>query len=160
MGTNASPQSMQSLQQGLDLFKDVTDFLGERSSEKSGESEAKSRAALIETDAAGEAGDVRRQARRDADEIRESGEKVRGAAGSRWGGSNLAMSGSKALIRDAGRLKDRQEEEDALFEGEMNARSRLRAGNNQANMLRIANGGSSSRSILSQGSKIYGRSQS
>jgi len=157
MGTNASTQSMQTLQQGLDLFKDVTDFLGDRTAEKSGNSEAENRAALIETDAAGEAQDLRRRAEQDADEIRETREQARGAAGARWGGSNLAMSGSKALIRDAKRLQDRQEEEDALFEGEMNARSRLHAANKQANMMRIADGGSPSRSILSQGSKIYGR---
>jgi hypothetical protein len=154
MGNEASTQV---LQQGVDLFSDVTDFLGDRNSRKAAASNAKGRAALIETDAAGAAHETRRQAERDAAGLRDERERGRSRGNAGWGGSNLAMSGSKALIRDAERLKDRQAEEDVLFEGEMNARSGLRSARNRANMLRIDENVSPVRSTLSMGSKIYGR---
>jgi hypothetical protein len=154
MGNEASTQV---LQQGVDLFSDVTDFLGDRNSRKAAASNAKGRAALIETDAAGAAHETRRQAERDAAGLRDEQERGRSRGNVGWGGSNLAMSGSKALIRDADRLKDRQAEEDVLFEGEMNARSGLRSARNRANMLRIDENVSPVRSTLSMGSKIYGR---
>ncbi|EGB15160.1 hypothetical protein DND132_1954 [Pseudodesulfovibrio mercurii] len=156
MGNTASPQMFQ---QGLSLFDDVTDFLGERNSEKGASDRAEARAGLIETDAAGTAHDLRRRAEQDAARLREDREHSRSLDNARWGGSGLAMSGSTALVRDANRLKDRQDEEDVLVEGERNARSALNSARNQANMLRINEGGSADRSILSLGSKIYGRSR-
>ncbi|WP_338668555.1 hypothetical protein [Pseudodesulfovibrio methanolicus] len=149
MGNTASPQI---LEQGISLFDGFTDYLGGHKDDQ-----ADTRAGLIETDAAGAAHETRRRAEKDAGELREDRERSRSRETARWGGSNLAMSGSKALIRDADRLKDRQAEEDVLFEGEMNARSGLRSARNQANMLRIGEKASPARSILSLGSKIYGR---
>jgi hypothetical protein len=154
MGNNASTQV---LQQGMDLFSDVTDFLGDRTGSSKAGPSAEDRAALIETDAAGEAHDLKRRSGQDAARLREEGERSRSRGAAGWGGSGLAMSGSKALIRDADRLKDRQAEEDVLFAGDQDARSRLRAARNQANMLRIGEKASPARSILSLGSKIYGR---
>jgi hypothetical protein len=154
MGNTASPQM---LQQGQSLFNDVKDYLGDRQADKAAADNAEGRAALIETDAAGAAHDQRRRAAKDAAELREERERSRSRGNAGWGGSGLAMSGSKALIRDANRLKDRQDEEDVLFEGEMNAKSGLRSARNQANMLRINEGASPVRSTLSLGSKIYGR---
>jgi hypothetical protein len=154
MGNEASTQV---LQQGVDLFGDVTDFLGDRNSRNAASSNAEDRAALIETDAAGAAHDARRRAEQDAAALRDERERSRSRGNAGWGGSGLAMSGSKALIRDADRFKDRQAEEDFLFEGEMNARSALRSARSRANMLRTGEGASPVRSILSMGSKIYGR---
>jgi len=154
MGNNGSAQLFQ---QGLDLFSQVKDSVDGQRRERREDSDVKGRAALLETDAAGEARDIRRQAEQDAGRLRGERERSRSLGKARWGGSNLAMSGSKALIRDANRLKDRQDEEDALFEGEMKADSRRRAARNQANMLRIDNGVSPVRSTLSLGSRIYGR---
>ncbi|OIQ49669.1 hypothetical protein BerOc1_01594 [Pseudodesulfovibrio hydrargyri] len=154
MGNQASTQV---LQQGVDLFSDVTDFLGDRNSQKTAASNARDRAALIETDAAGAAHDTRRRAVQDAAGLRGERERVRSRGNAGWGGSGLAMSGSKALIRDAERLKDRQAEEDVLFKGEMNARSGLRSARSSANALRIDENVSPARSTLSMGSKIYGR---
>lgn len=154
MGNSASSAM---LQQGLDLFDDVKSRLENRNSSTAAADAAEGQAKLIETDAAGEAHDIRRKAVQDASALREEREQARGASHADWGGSGLAMSGSKALIRDADRLKDRQDEEDVLFEGEQTAQSRLRAARNQANMLRINGGGTADRSTLSLGSKIYGR---
>jgi hypothetical protein len=154
MGNNGS---VQMFQQGLDLFNDVKNSLGGQRKESRNEAGVKGRAALLETDASGEAHDIRRQAEQDAERLRDERERSRSMGRARWGGSNLAMSGSKALIRDANRLKDRQDEEDVLFEGELKADSRRRAARNQANMLRIDNGVSPVRSTLSLGSRIYGR---
>jgi hypothetical protein len=156
MGNEASTQV---LQQGVDLFSDVTDFLDDRDSRKAAASNAGDRAALIETDAASAAHDTRRRAVRDAAVLRDQHEQARSRSNAGWGGSNLAMTGSKALIRDAERLKDRQAEEDVLFEGEMNAESGLRSARNSANMLRIGENVSPARSTLSLGSKIYGRNR-
>lgn len=153
MGNTTSPQT---LQQGVSLFNDVTDFLGARTAGQS-PANAEERARLIETDAEGEARDIRRRAEQDAARLREDQEHARAGNNAEWGGSGLAMSGSKALIRDADRLKGRQDEEDILFDGEKDARSRLRSANNRANMLRIGGDASPRRSILSLGSKIYGR---
>jgi len=149
MGNTASPQN---LEQGISLLDGLTGYLGGQK-----DNQADARAGLIETDAAGTAHDTRRRAETDAAVLREDRERARSKENTRWAGSNLAMSGSKALIRDADRLKDRQAEEDVLFEGEMNARSGLRSARNQANMLRIGEKTSPARSILSLGSKIYGR---
>ncbi|MGE4422553.1 MAG: hypothetical protein AB7D39_09665 [Pseudodesulfovibrio sp.] len=154
MGNEASPQV---LQQGMNLFGKVKDELGDQITRKEAASNARDRAALIETDAAGAAHDTRRRAVQDAAGLREDRERSRSMGAARWGGSGLAMSGSKALIRDADRLKDRQAEEDVLFEGEMNAGAGLRSARNSANMLRIGEDASPARSTLSMGSKIYGR---
>ena len=140
------------LRQGQGLFDDVRDYLG-RGAGKS----ADGRAGLIETDAKGEARELKRRAAQEAAGLREDRARERGANNARWGGSGLAMSGSKALIRDADRLRDRQDEEDALFEGEMAAKARLRTARDRADSLRGSGGVPPVRSILSLGSKIYGR---
>ena len=154
MGNDASTQV---LQQGVDLFGEVTDLLGRRTGVNNAAASAKDRAALLETDAAGDAHDARRQSAREAARLREEREQGRSRGNAGWGGSGLAMSGSKALIRDAQRLRDRQAEEDVLFEGEQNAESGLRSARHRADMLRIGGNASPGRSILSLGSKIYGR---
>ncbi|HKI82315.1 MAG TPA: hypothetical protein VKA04_11765 [Pseudodesulfovibrio sp.] len=154
MGNEASTQV---LQQGVDLFSDFRDHLVKRTAGENAASSAGDRAALLETDAAGDAHDIRRRTEQDAVRLRKEREQVRSRGNAGWGGSGLAMSGSKALIRDAERLKDRQAEEDVLFEGEMHAQSGLRSARNQANMLRIGENRSPVRSTLSLGSKIYGR---
>ncbi|AMK10346.1 hypothetical protein AWY79_04045 [Pseudodesulfovibrio indicus] len=145
------------LQQGLDLFDDVSGAFGDLSDNGRSSGIAEAKARLLETDAEGDAKDIRRRAVKDAAELREEREKGRAGRNTRWGGSNLAMSGSKALVRDAGRIKDTEDEEDTLFEGEMNAQSALRDARTRANMLRINGGGTGDRSILSLGSSIYGR---
>lgn len=157
MGTGASSQPMAMLQEGLSLFEDMSDTFNRVSGGGGASAEAEARARLLETDAGGDAHDIRRRAVKDAAELREEREKGRAARNTRWGGSNLAMSGSKLLVRDAGRVKDLHDEGDALFEGEQDARAVLRDGRTRANMLRINGGGSGDRSILSLGSSIYGR---
>jgi hypothetical protein len=59
-------------------------------------------------------------------------------------------------VRDARSIKDMQEEEDVLFEGQQSADSILRQARSRANMLRINSGSSPERSTLSLGSSIYG----
>ncbi|MEZ7198300.1 hypothetical protein [Pseudodesulfovibrio karagichevae] len=154
MGNDASTQT---LEQGMDLFSNVTDFLGGRIGGNKAASTAGDRAALLETDAAGDAHDLKRRSERDAAKFRGERERTRARGNAGWGGSGLDMSGSKALIRDADRLKDLQAEEDVLFDGERNAESRLRTARSQGNLLRIDEGLAPVRSTLSLGSKIYGR---
>lgn len=157
MGIGASFQPMAMMQEGLNLFEDMSNTFNRVSGGGSASAEAEAQARLLETDARADAHDIRRRAVKDAAELREEREKGRAARNTRWGGSNLAMSGSKLLVRDAGRIKDLHDEGDALFEGEQAAQAALREGRARANMLRINGGGSGDRSTLSLGSSIYGR---
>lgn len=152
MGANET-KVLGMFQDGLNMFQDIQKKVGGMSSQNDSEED---RARLIETDAKGRATEAQRQARKDAGELREERERLRSRRSTIGGGSNLAMSGSRKLVRDADRISDMQDEEDALFEGQSRSDSILRDGRNRANMLRINSGGSSERSILTMGSKIYG----
>ncbi len=152
MGTN-SDQATQAISQGMDMIEDLT---GRMSRDRDEADAARGQARLLETDARGEAHDAQRRAAMEARRLRRENERDRSAERARWGGSNLDMSGSKTLVRDARRLQDRQEEDDVLFEGQQSAESILGSARNRANMLRINSGASANRSILSLGSSIYG----
>nr|WP_321513430.1 hypothetical protein [uncultured Pseudodesulfovibrio sp.] len=152
MGTN-SAQAFTMVQEGLGL---VRDFQHMTSNSSSGDEANEETAKLRETEAKRKSWETRRHAENTAEDLRSARERGRSRRSAGWGGSNLAMSGSKELVQDADRIKDRQDEEDVLFEGAVDADSVLQDGRNNANMLRINSGGSPKRSILSMGSKIYG----
>lgn len=152
MGTN-STQALNMVQDGLGLVQDFQKMVGKPSS---GNNSTEEQAKLMEVDAKRKAWETERHAAGDAEDLRSERERGRSRRAAGWGGSNIAMSGSKALVRDADRIKDRQDEEDVLFEGAADADSALQNGRNSANMLRINSGVSPNRSILSMGSKIYG----
>jgi len=133
------------LEKGLDMARG---HLGRESGDDDRLAEA--REGLAGQDAAEDASLARRKARRDGAEYRDRAEQERAGTHAIWGASNLAMSGSKALVRDAERQQDRQLEEDILFEGDQEAQRRL----NQATRLR-SGGGTAHRSTLALGSKLY-----
>lgn len=151
MGSN-SQQAFEVINQGFGMFQDIQKQLAP----PEGSGRAQDEARLLETDARGEALEAQRQAKKEARRVRDARERERSGERATWGGSNLAMSGSKALVRDAQSTKDMQEEEDVLFEGQRNADAILNNARNRANMLRINGGASPNRSTLSMGSKIYG----
>ncbi|BDQ34059.1 hypothetical protein [Pseudodesulfovibrio portus] len=148
MGTN-SEQTIQAINQGMGM---IEEFSGRMKRDRSGAAEA----ALLETDARADAREAQRRAAKEASRVRAENERERSGERADWGGSNLAMSGSKAIVRDARSIKDMQEEEDVLFEGRQSADSILRQARGRANMLRINSGSSPERSTLSLGSSIYG----
>lgn len=149
MGTN-SEQALQAFSQGLDMFKEIGGQVS------GGESDtAEDQARLLETDAKSDAYDAQRRARQEESRVRAKNEKTRSAANAEWGTSNLAMSGSKAVVRNARSVQDKQEEDDILYEGQRTADDILRQARNRANLLRINAGSSANRSTLSLGSSIY-----
>ena len=148
MGTN-SKQTIQTINQGMGMIEEFSDRMKQ---DRSGSVEA----GLLETDARADAREAQRRAAKEARRVRAENERERSGERAHWGGSNLAMSGSKAIVRDAKNIKDMQEEEDVLFEGQQSADAILRQARNRANMLRINSGSSPERSILSLGSSIYG----
>jgi len=152
MGTN-SAQALNMVQDGLGLVQDFQKKMGNSSS---GDNSSEEQARLREVEAKRKAWETQRHAAGEAEDLRSERERGRSRRTAGWGGSNLSMSGSKQLVRDADRMKDRQDEEDVLFEGAADANSILQDDRNSANMLRINSGGAPKRSILSMGSKIYG----
>ena len=150
MGSN-SQQALQFIDQGVDLFKDIKNMTG---GGQSGSDNGQAR--LLETDARAEAREAQREAAEEAGRIRAQNERDRSTERAEWGGSNLKMSGSKAVIRDARSIRDMQEEEDMLYEGRRTAGSILSQARNRANLLRINSGSSPNRSTLSLGSSVYG----
>lgn len=148
MGTN-SQQALQAIDQGVDLFKDIREMTSSQSSDNE-------QARLLETDAKADAREAQRDAVKEARQTHSENEHTRSAEQAAWGASNLKLSGSKSLIRDAKSIQDKQEEDDILYEGQRNADSILRQARNRANLLRINSGSSANRSTLSMGSSIYG----
>jgi len=145
------------LQKGIGLvgdFMSLANGADDGWSADTGETDEKGR--MLEIDAKGDALDVQRRAGKDAKILRSAQEGGRAKRNTGWGASNLAMSGSKELIREAGRAKDAQAEEDVLFDGQVEADGILREGRRKANLFRINGGVSPVRSTLLLGSKIYG----
>ncbi|MEF2230874.1 MAG: hypothetical protein V3571_08095 [Pseudodesulfovibrio sp.] len=147
-------QSGALLEKGLDMAQGFLEKDSRDEARDDATRLAEARAGLAEQEAAGDASLRQRQAKRDASAFREQAEQDRAEAHAAWGASNLAMSGSKALVRDSGRLKDRQAEEDLLFQGDLEAQRALNQGRGAANLMRI-NGGAATRSTLALGSKLY-----
>lgn len=146
------------LQQGVDLAGDIMGLANRPMDGSSAMAwEADARARLAETDAKGDALDVQRKTKKEARAIRAEGERMRSKRNASWGGSNLAMSGSRKLVADGSRIKDRQAEDDMLFEGQMDANRILNEGRHRGNLFRINGEGAPERSTLSLGSKIYSR---
>lgn len=151
-------QGAAALKQGLNLTRDFMDLVndgGGSSGGSDGSDMAEAQARLTEQDALGEAANQRRQARQAAADYRDKAEHRRAANHASWGASGLAMSGSKQIINQSERLKDGQEEDDILFQGDQDAQGALNQGRNRANLTRIGNGASANRSTLSLGSKLY-----
>jgi len=144
-------QTAQVLQNGLGFVQDLQAL-----TDNSATANAKDRAGVEETEARKRSWEASQEAKRNAERIRNEGEKRRGRENTSWGGANLAMSGSKEIVRDAGRIQDLQEEDDTLYEGQSDAETILDEGRQRANILRINSGVSPQRSTLSMGSQIYG----
>lgn len=112
-------------------------------------------AALMETEALGQARQEERETRERARSIREDREQNRAQHNTRWGQSGVAMSGSRQLVQDARKTADREKEEDMRFAGSQQEKDIISKGRLRANMHRIKHGGSARRSTLSLGSNIY-----
>ena len=150
-------KSIGMLQQGLGFVENFVSQVN-GTNEQGGmlETAANEQGGMLEIDAKGKALDAQGRARKNAKDVRSQQEGIRARRNTGWGKSNLAMSGSKKLVRDGGRIKDHQAEEDILFEGQVDADEILNDGRHRANMLRIDGGATPMRSTLSLGSKIYG----
>lgn len=150
-------QSIGFLQEGINLAGDVMGMVNATSGRSSDDGSAmvEERARMMELDARSGAHSAQQRARLRSEDLRDQREAERGRQQTRWGQSNLAMSGSKALVREGRQVEDRQDEDDERFQGDMEAEEALRQGRRQANLFRIGNGVSPSRSTLSLGSTIY-----
>ena len=153
MGMNES--FMGDMEKGLGMFQRIQSSLGGGPEKPNYAKQADEQARMMEIDARDDALDILRKAERTASIVRDDRERNRANSAARWGGSNIAMSGSAQLVRDSQRIKDRQEEEDVLFEGEAQAMSSFRKKRRQADLFRIQNDASPRRTTLSMGSKIY-----
>ena len=143
------------MQQGVDLFGQIQGVMNGQPKTPDYAKQADEQGRLMELNAGDDALDVRRKAKRSAAGLRDERERARSRSTASWGGGNLAMSGSKRLVRDGQRTKDLQDEEDVLFEGEAQAQSALNDGRRRANLFRIQNNADPVRSTLSMGSKIF-----
>jgi hypothetical protein len=155
MGMNQG--TVGALQQGVDMVGDVMNVAnGMYSGRSVAANEAREKGGILELDAKGNALDMQQRAAKDAQRLRLAREDGRAKRNTGWGASNLAMSGSKKLIRESSRIKDAQAEDDILFAGQMEADEMTRDGRHKANLLRINGGSAPVRSTLLLGSKIYG----
>ena len=148
-------QTAGTIQQGLDLFGDFADLVNDSDNSTPYAAEAEANARLTEQDALSTAWDQQQAAGKNASEYRATAEKDRSSQHANWGKSNLAMSGSKQLIDRSSRVRDRQAEDDILFQGDQDVRLTLNKGRRQGNMLRINNNASANGTTLSLGSKLY-----
>lgn len=150
-------QNTQDWTQGMDMFGDLFDFLGpsegEQGVDTSGEFEEMAR--MTELDARQAAMDADSRSKMTASQLHDEKERGRSKRNAEWGQSNIAMSGSKELVRESTELSDKHAEEDMLAEGESGVKEILSEGKRDANIYRIANGLAPSRSTLSLGSTIY-----
>ena len=148
-------QSGSLLEKGVEMAQGFMERGAGNDARAEGARLAESRAGLAEQDAAADTSLARQRAKGDAADFRDRAERERAGTQAAWGASNLAMSGSKKLVRDGAKRRDRQAEEDLLFEGDQEARRLMNQGRNRANMLRIDGGGRATRSTLALGSKLY-----
>ncbi len=147
----------EAIQRGFNLAGDFMNLVDEAGSSRSfAAAAAEEKAKMLEIDARGNALDARQRANEDARLVRSDAEELRARQNADWGQSGLAMSGSKKLVRETGRIKDHQTEEDVLFKGRMESEETINQGRHKANLLRIGNKAAPVRSSLSLGSGIYG----
>jgi len=154
MGTNNN-KSMD-LKKGLKVFEDVLSTAWGKDEEDptvdySGDYEERAR--MMELDAQAQGDAQARAAKKKGKAIRTEQEQGRAKKNTEWGQSNLTMSGSKELARDARQQEGWGKEEDELFEGELREREILDKGKREANLYRVRQGVSPS--TLSLGSTIY-----
>lgn len=155
----SSNMSTVDIQNGFNM---VGDLIGIIDSTKSGTTIDNSganeeRAKMKELDAREQAMAEKRQARNTARGMHEENEQGRSARNAEWGGSGLAMGGSAELVRDGRKLKDKQAEDDILFEGDAQARKAMDNGMRSANLFRIETGIAPAKSTLSLGSTLYNK---
>lgn len=154
MGINN--ESISSIQSGLTLIEGFMNASGQGTGSVADHSAtAEEQARMVELDAKAQSSAQQTAAGKEADSARTILEKNRANDNTAWGQSNLAMSGSKALVKEAVHQQDLDTEEDLRFEGEAAARETLDTGVRQANLLRISQGVTPDRSTLSLGSRIY-----
>ncbi len=150
-------QTAASLQKGVGLANDFMDLVN--GSADSGQpdysAQAEANAMLVKQDTAESAYDQKQAAKKEAAIYRETAEQKRAGSHTNWGKSNLAMSGSKQLIRQSERLKDTQAEDDLLFQGDQQVQSTLNQGRHKGNLLRINGEATANNTTLSLGSKLY-----
>ncbi|WP_285906756.1 hypothetical protein [Pseudodesulfovibrio pelocollis] len=148
-------QSVGLFRQGSNLAGSMYQLLTGTGATPGRAGEAEEAAHLQELEASARAHDILGRTDSDADALRAGREAERASKNAAWGASNLAMSGSKALLRESARIRDGQDEEDIRAEGAEAARDALNQGRATGNMTRINGSANPLGSILSQGSKIY-----
>lgn len=154
MGSNNN--NSMDIKKGLKVFEDVLGTAWGKEEDDptvdySGDYEE--RALMTELDAQAQADAQSRATKKQARNIRSEQEQERSKKNTEWGQSNLVMSGSKELVRDARQQEGWEKEEDELLEGELREREILDKGKREANLYRIRQGVSPS--TLSLGSTIY-----
>lgn len=147
----------QGLNQGIGLMGDLFDFFGEPERETviDTSQEREEIARMMELDARQSAMAADNRNKETADRVHDEKEQARARRNARWGQSNIAMSGSRSLVRESRDLADRHEEDDVRAEGEQNVDEILTSGKRDANRYRISRGLTPTRTILTLGSSIY-----
>lgn len=148
-------QSTLTMQDGVNLFDNITRMTNGPAAQTANPTEADARAGLMELDARDEAADRQRLARKEAAGLRETEERLRAKAAAQGGQSGLAMSGSRQLVRDSERIQDQLDEDELLTQGLLEGQKTLNRGRHKANLLRIRGNTTPNRSTLSLGSNIY-----
>lgn len=143
-------QVIGNLQKGVDLLHGFTDVTNQG---VDGATEDKAR--LMEVNAQQQAHATRRSARQQADAYSENAEARRASSHASWGKSNLAMSGSKALVGRAQKNQDKAREGDIRFEGDQAAKQQIAEGEASADALRNPKRTPLDQSILTLGSNIF-----
>lgn len=155
MGSNNKNSA--SIQEGFKMIGNLTDMFSGKSpgTEIDSSGDHEEMAQMAEFDARERALAEEKLAEKKAEDVHVKQEQDRSKRNTEWGQSGLAMSGSKELVRESRQLKDRQDEEDELFEGDMETRETMDKGMREANLFRISRGIAPTRSTLSLGSEPY-----
>lgn len=145
------------MSRGIGLMGDLVDFVGQPERRLRGKTpeEHEEVARMMELDARKAAMEAENTNTDTADRLRSEQERNRARKRAGWGRSNIAMSGSRALVRDSRELADKEAEEDIRSDGETEVTGILNQGKRKANLYRISGGASPSRTILTLGSSIY-----
>ncbi len=155
MGSNNKNSA--NIQDGFKMIGNLTDLFSGKSpgTEIDYSGDYEEMAQMAELDARERAIAKERLAKEKAEDVHVKQEHDRSKRNTKWGQSGLTMNGSKELVQESRQLKDRQDEEDELFEGEMESRETMDKGMREVNLFRISKGIAPTRSTLSLGSELY-----
>jgi len=147
--------SSRGFSKGVELLTDVVEFAGLQEKVKiSRDGEYDAEAGMKELDALNEASEHRWKASEEARLSHEEMEQDRSKARADWGQSGVALSGSRQMVLDGQRERDRRIEANQELEDDLKEKSILNKGLREANKYRIAMG-RSPKTTLSLGSTIY-----